>query len=122
MRRRLAADLATTLGQVLTAWAVVFHVLGPAPTSLFYLMFGATALAVTLRASESLEARAKACFSAALIAAGLLITGLVESGLLLLGGGPLRVALPTDLLLLLVASVLYTMAGAFYWTERSEGP
>ena len=120
MGRTFAARTALALAQALTAWGMAAHVVGPGDLSPFVVGFAMAALAVTLRRSTTSRGRGLACFSAGALVAGLLLGALVESGLLLLGGAGLD-ALPVAELILVVASVLFALAGALYWTAKDVG-
>lgn len=121
MRRTFPAHVARLLGQATTAWALAYHLLDGdlGPSSPFVLGFGVAALAVTLRRAEGGTAPAVACFAAALLTGGLVAGWVVDAGLVLIGMGPSG-GVPTGYLLLMVASVLFVTAGAFFWIRRGE--
>lgn len=110
-RRTLAARLAQMLAQTLTGWALLIHVMG-GEVSVFTVAFAVTAFSLPLRHDGSLRDQAKNCFSASLVLASLI--GL-EFMMSLLGGG-----LATEALLLLTATVLFSLAGGLYWIRRDD--
>jgi hypothetical protein len=108
----VAAQLAQTAAQTLTAWALLVHLMGLDPSA-FTVAFAVAAFSLPLRHDGTRRDRAKTCFSASLVLAGLIG---FELALGLLGGG-----VATEDLLLLTATVLYSVAGALYWVGPESG-
>jgi len=111
--RNLAAWLAQLIAQTLTGWALMVHVMG-GHISIFTVAFAVTAFVLPLRHDGSARDKATNCFGSSLALAGLLGLTLMMS---LLGGG-----LTTEDVLLLTATVLYSLAGGLYWIRRDDDP
>ena len=109
--RTLAPRLAQMIAQALTGWALLIHVMG-GEISVFTVAFAVTAFALPLRHDGSARDKATSCFGASLVLASLLGLTLMMS---LLGGG-----LSTEDMLLLTATVLYSLAGGLYWIRRDD--
>ncbi len=109
--RTLAARLAQMLAQTLTGWALLIHVMG-GEISVFTVAFAVTAFSLPLRHDGSFRDQAKNCFSASLVLASLIGLELMMS---LLGGG----LAPEDLMLL-TATVLFSLAGGLYWIRQDD--
>lgn len=119
MNRGRAAGLALVLGQAVTAWGAVMHV-AAGGISAFVPGFSVAALAVTLRKVDGHRARAEGAFAAGMLTLSLFVNALVDPGLPPWFAGPNAPGMPASALLLLAASVLFVMAGAFYWTMSRE--
>lgn len=119
MNRLRAAGLALVLGQALTAWGAIMHVVAGG-LSPFVPGFAVAAVAVTLRKTDGNRARAGGAFAAGMLTTSIFAGSLLDAGLLLWGGWPDGSGLPASTLLLLGASILFVMAGAFYWTMDPE--
>lgn len=115
----MAGALAQILGQTLTSWALVAHVASWPDVSIWVVAPLVAAIVVPFRHDGSLRDRATSNFGAAVVASGILWWEVVLGGLdgLLGGTGP---TLGPVAVLLLVATVLFTLAGAMFWLKREE--
>ena len=108
----------------LTAWALLLHLTRLPHVSPFFVAFAGLALVLSLRKTDDLRGRAAACFTGALLLASLLasfaLTTLIQ--LILAGVWPGGIHLLTEDGLILVAAVLLSVAGAFFWlASKSSG-
>lgn len=115
----MAGALAQILGQTLTSWALVAHVAAWPEVSIWVVVPLVAAIVVPFRHDGSPRDRAIGNFGAAVVASGILWWEVVLDGLdgLLGGAGP---TLGPVALLLLVSTVLFTLAGAMFWLRREE--
>ncbi|MDH3271980.1 MAG: hypothetical protein OEN56_11640 [Gemmatimonadota bacterium] len=115
----LAAALAQMLGQAVTAWALLAHAAGWPEVSIWVVVPLVAAIAVPFRHDGSFRDRATSNFAAAIVASGILWWEVILGGLdgLLGGSGP---TLGLVGLLLLVSTVLFSVAGGVFWVLRSE--
>ena len=112
--RSVAAQAAQIAAQALTAWALLIHLVASEPSA-FTVAFAVAAVSLPLRHDGTSRDRAKTCFSASLVLAGLLGVELVAG---VLGG-----AMATEDLFLLTATVLFSLAGALHWVwPGGSGP
>ena len=113
------ALLAQVLAQALTAWALVLHFLVGAEASLLHVVMLIGAGVVALRHDGSFRDRATSNFGAALLTASALwwnvIMGSIDG---ITGNGPW---FTPDTPLLLVAAVLFSVAGGLFWTTHEGG-
>ena len=118
-RLPIAGPLAQILAQTLTSWALLAHVVAWPRISVWVVVPLVAALVVPFRHAGTFRDRARANFAAAVVASGILWWELLLGGLdgLLGGGGP---ALGPVALLLLAATVLFTLAGGLFWLRRGE--
>ena len=82
------------------------HLVGSEPSA-FTVAFAVAAFSLPLRHDGTSRDRAKTCFGASLVLAGLIGAELILG---VLGGG-----VATEDLLLLTATVLFSLAGALHW-------
>ena len=104
--RSVAAHIAQVAAQALTAWALLVHLVAAEPSA-FTVAFTVAAFSLPLRHDGTSRDRAKTCFSASLVLAGLIGVELVVG---MLNGG-----MATEGLLLITATVLFSLAGALHW-------
>jgi hypothetical protein len=118
--RLMAGGTAQILGQVLTGCALVSHVTGWPDVSVWVVAYLAAAILVPFRHNGSFKDRATGNFGAGIVIAGFLSWEVITSGLggLVGGEGP---GLGVDALMMLAATVLFTVAGAMFWVLREEG-
>jgi len=109
--KAFAAQAAQVLAQALTAWAVLLSFMNGSP-DIFTAAFGLTALLLPLRHNGSSRDRATNCFGASLALASVIGFSLIMG---LVGGG-----IATETLLLLTATVLFSLAGGLHWVRRDE--
>ena len=109
--KAFAAEAAQMIAQALTAWAVLLSFMNGAP-DIFTAAFGLTAFLLPLRHNGSSRDRATNCFSASLALASVIGFSLIMG---LVGGG-----VSTETLLLLTATVLFSLAGGLHWIRRHE--
>lgn len=113
---RLAGAIAAQiLGQAVAAWGLVIHVMDWQNASVWVVTPLVAAIAVPFRHDGSLGDRATGNFGAATVVAGLLLW---EVALGALRDGGIGAGLVATLLL--VAAVLFSIAGAFFWILREE--
>lgn len=111
--RAVGAVSAQILGQVLTGWTLVAHVAGWPEVSIWVVAFLLAAAIVPFRHDGSFRDRAAANFGAALAVAGFLGWDALLGGLGSIGGGGFSLGL--EALLMLCASVLFSLAGGLFW-------
>lgn len=116
-RQMVAGALAQILGQTLTSWALVAHVASWPEVSIFVVVPLVAAIAVPFRHDGSPRDRATSNFAAAIVASGILWWEMILGGLDRLLGGS-GSALGPVALLLLVATVLFSLAGGLFWLNR----
>lgn len=109
--RLMGAIAAQILGQAVAGWGLLAHVADWSNVSVWVIAPLVAAIAVPFRHDGSLTDRARSNFGAAIVIAGLLIWEVALGGLQ--GGGFGAVAM-----LLLVSTVLHSVAGAFFWIMR----
>lgn len=109
--------LAQIGGQTLTSWALLAHLASWPDVSIWVAAPLVAAIAVPFRHDGSARDRATSNFGAAVVASGILWWEVLLGGLdgLLGGTGP---KLGPVALLLLVSTVLFTLAGALFWLRR----
>jgi len=118
-RKVMAAAAAQILGQALTSWGVLVHVAGWPDVSVWVIAPLVAAILVPFRHDGSLRDRATSNFGAAIVVAGIMWWELIEGGLDgILGGAGFTIG-PVAMLLL-TATVLFTIAGAVFWVLREE--
>ena len=117
--RLMAGGIAQILGQILTGCTMVSHVTGWPDVSVWVIAYLSAAILVPFRHNGSLKDRAAGNFGAGVVIAGFLWWEVLTSGLggLLGGGGS---GLGVEALLMLAATVLFTVAGAMFWLLREE--
>jgi hypothetical protein len=116
-RRIMGALLAQVLGQALTGWSLVAHVSGWPDVSVWVVAFLAAAALVPFRHDGSLKDRAAGNFGAAHALSGFLWWEVAMSGFGgILGGTGFDLGL--EVMLMLAATVLFSVAGAVFWTLR----
>lgn len=111
------AITAQILGQAIAGWSLVAHVMDWDRASVWVIVPLIAAIAVPFRHDDSLRDRATGNFSAAIMIAGLLMWEVALGGLT--SGGPGFGIVAT---LMLVATVLFCIAGAFFWILREGAP
>lgn len=116
---RMSAAISQILAQTLTCWALLAHLTDWPHVSLFVAVPLVAAVAVPFRHDGSARDRAVANFGAAVAASGILWWELLSGALDGLLGGPGSALGPVSLLLL-VSSVLFTLAGGLFWLQREE--
>lgn len=109
--KAFAAQAAQVLAQALTAWAVLISFMNGRP-DVFIATFALTAVLLPLRHNGSSRDRATNCFGASLALASVIGFSLIMG---LVGGG-----IATETLLLLTATVLFSLAGGLHWVRRDE--
>jgi hypothetical protein len=115
----MGAALSQILAQTLTSWALLAHVVDWSRASIFVAVPLVAAIAVPFRHDGSARDRALGNFAAAVVVSGILwwevlldaLDGLIGDGGVALG--------PTSLLLL-VGTVLFTVAGGLFWVRRDR--
>jgi hypothetical protein len=113
----MTGALAQVLAQAMAAWSLVAHAARWPDVSIWVLAPLAAAMLVPFRHDGTLRNRATGNFGAAVIVAGLLWWEVLLDGLDgILGGAGL--GLGTVALLMLVSTVLFTVAGAMFWVAR----
>lgn len=113
------AVLAQVLGQALTSWSLVAHIARWPDVSFLVVVSLVAAAVVPLRHDGSLKDRAAGNFGACLIVAGFMWWELLEGGLdSIIGGGGF--GLGVEAVLLLAATVLFSLAGSLFWTLRED--
>ena len=119
-RRMFGAITAQILAQALTGWSLLMHVAGWPDVSVWVVTFLIAAVAVPFRHNGSLKDRAAGNFGAGLVLSGFFWWELIDHGLdSIVGGGGFE--LPVQGLLLLTATVLFSVAGAVFWMMREGG-
>ncbi len=116
-----AAVLSQIGGQALTAWAILAHVATSAEVSIWVVLPLAAAMLVPFRHDGSLHDRAVGNFGSASVVAGMMLWEVALGGVDGILGGTDPVAGPFTLLTL-VASVLFSAAGAAFWLHREDRP
>ncbi|MCH1570053.1 MAG: hypothetical protein L7S64_01815 [Longimicrobiales bacterium] len=107
------ALMAQILGQAVAGWSLVAHVMDWDSVSIWIVVPLIAAIAAPFRHDGSLRDRATGNFSAAIVIAGLLAWEVALGGLTRGGSGFGIVAT-----LMLVATVLFCIAGGFFWILR----
>jgi len=115
----MGAALSQILAQTLTSWALLAHVAHWPDVSVFFVGPLAAAIAVPFRHDGTARDRAMANFGAAVVASGILWWELVSGVLDGIVDGPDSALGPVSLLLL-VSTVLFTLAGGLFWLKRDE--
>lgn len=111
--RLLGAIAAQILGQAVAGWGLLAHVAQWDDASVWVITPLVAAIAVPFRHDGSLKDRATSNFGAAIVVAGILIWEVALGGI---GSGGLAFGLVATLML--VATVLFCTAGAFFWVLR----
>jgi hypothetical protein len=109
----MGAIAAQILGQAVAGWSLLAHVVDWNNASVWVIAPLVAAIAVPFRHDGSLRDRATGNFGAAIVVAGLLIWEVALGGL---ANGGLGFGLVATLML--VATVLFSLAGAFFWVLR----
>ena len=109
--RAFAAQAAQIAAQAITAWALFVHLMG-GQLDVLTVGFAVAAFLVPLRHDGTSRDRAKTCFGASLVLASLIGFALMTG---FLGGNG-----PTEALLLLTATVLFSLAGGLHWIRHDE--
>ncbi len=118
--RMTGAVLAQILAQVLTSWTLVAHLAGWPDVSVWVVAFLLTAALVPFRHDGSLRDRAAGNFGAGIVLAGVVWWEVIMSGFdAILGGAGFKLGF--EAMLLLTAAVLFSVAGAMFWTMRDNG-
>ena len=118
--RMKGAGLAQILAQVLTGWALVAHVAGWPDVSVWVVASLVAAALVPFRHDGSLRDRAAGNFGAGIVPAGFFWWEVLNNGLeWMLGEGGLELGVLG--MLMLAATVLFSLAGALFWTMREIG-
>lgn len=113
----ITGALAQVLGQAMAAWALVAHAARWPEVSVWVLAPLGAAMLVPFRHDGTLRNRATGNFGAAVIVAGLLWWEVLLDGFDgILGGNGF--GLGAVALLMLVSTVLFTLAGAMFWVAR----
>lgn len=115
----MGAALSQILAQTVASWALLAHVVDWSRVSIFVAVPLLAAIVVPFRHDGSARDRALGNFAAAVVVSGILwweilldaLDGLIGDGAVSLG--------PTSLLLL-VATVLFTLAGGLFWVRRGD--
>ena len=113
------AALAQILAQTLTSWALLAHVTDWENVSPFVAVPLIAAIAVPFRHNGNARDRAMANFGAAIVASGILWWEVLLGALDGLTGGPGSALGPISLPLL-VATVLFALAGGLFWLRREN--
>lgn len=117
--RTRGAVLAQAMGQALATWALLAHGTRWPDVSIWVIAFLLAAAVVPARHDGSHRDRAAGNFGAALALAGTLWWDVLADGLdSILGGGGF--GLGAETLLMLTATVLFTVAGGLFWTAPDE--
>ena len=111
--RLTGAITAQILGQAVAGWSLLAHAMDWDRVSVWVVVPLVAAIAAPFRHDGSLRDRATGNFSAAIVIAGLLVWEVALGGLTSGGLGFGIVAT-----LMLVATVLFCVAGAFFWILR----
>lgn len=111
--RLMGAIAAQILGQAVAAWGLIAHVVDWQNMSVWVITPLVAAIAAPFRHDGSLRDRATGNFGAATVVVGLLVWEIALGGVS--DGGLGLVAT-----LMLVATVLFSIAGAFFWVLREE--
>jgi len=118
MGRVKGAVLAQAMAQALTAWTLLIHLMRWPDVSPIALASLLGAAVVPFRHDGSPKDRAAGVFGAGLLVTACLFWEIIFGGLGWLSGGEAR--LGVEVLLMLVASVLFSLAGGMYWTLRED--
>lgn len=109
----MGAIAAQILGQAVAAWGLIAHVVDGQSRSVWVVAPLVAAIAVPFRHDGSLRDRATGNFGAATVITGPLLWDIALGGLSGRGFGLVAT-------LMLVATVLFSFAGAFFWVLREE--
>ena len=118
-RRTTGALVAQILAQILTAWALVVHVAGWPEVSMWVVVFLVAAALCPFRHDGSFRDRAAGNFGAATVVAGFLWWDVLTSGFDSIFGGGFSVG--AEAMLMLTSAVLFSLAGALFWTMPGAG-
>lgn len=113
--RLMGAIAAQILGQAIAGWGLVAHIVDWQNASVWVVTPLVAAIAAPFRHDGSLRDRAVGNFGAATVIAGLLLWEVALAGL-----NDAGVSFGLVATLMLVASVLFSLAGAFFWVLREE--
>lgn len=114
------AVLAQILAQALTGWTLLAHAAHWPDVSVLALISLLAAGVVPFRHDGSFKDRATGNFGAAVVVAGFLWWELIMGGFDSIFGG-MGFQLGMEGMLMLGATVLFTVAGALFWTMRENG-
>jgi len=115
----MAGALAQVLAQAISGWALVAHMAGWPDVSIWVITPLAAALLVPFRHDGSWRSRAMGNFGSAAVVGGLLWWEILVGGLEgILGGTGFTIG-PVALLML-VSTVLFSLAGAMFWLMRER--
>ena len=117
--RVTGAVLAQILAQVLTSWTLVAHLAEWPDVSIWVVAFLLAAALVPFRHDGSPKDRAAGNFGAGIVLAGFLWWEVILSGFdAILGGEGFKLGF--EAMLMLTAAVLFSVAGAMFWTMRGS--
>jgi hypothetical protein len=111
------ALLAQAFGQALTSWSIVAHLAGWPEVSPLVAVSLLAAVVVPLRHDGTLKDRALGNFAACLMVAGFMWWEVLQGGLDSILGGR-GFGLGIEGMLMLSATVLFSLSGALFWTLR----
>ena len=108
--KAFAAQVAQALALALTGWGLIINLIGH--PDLWTVAFCGVALLLPLRNCGTHFDRARSCFIASVMLASVVALDLFRG---LIGSG-----LRAEALLLLTATVLFSLAGGLHWIRRAE--
>jgi len=111
----MGAIAAQVLGQAVAGWGLMVHLVDWRSASVWVIAPLVAAIAAPFRHDGSWRDRATGNFGAATVVAGLLFWEISLGGF---ANGGIGLGLATTLML--VATVLFSVAGAFFWILREE--
>lgn len=118
--RLMAGLLAQLLGQAMASWTLVAHVVDWRNASIWVAAPLLAAIVVPFRHDGSLRNRATGNFGAAIVVAGILWWEVAVGGIDgIVGGGGLSLGFAA--MLMLAATILFSIAGALFWLFRDGG-
>jgi hypothetical protein len=117
--KTMTAAAAQVTAQALTGWALLAHLAGWPDVSVWVVAFLVAAALVPFRHDGSRHDRAAANFGASLVVGGFLWWEVLSGGLRVITGNGGSV-LGAEGMLMLAATVLFTVAGAMFWIVRGE--
>lgn len=115
--RTMTASAAQVTAQALTAWALIAHLAGWPEVSVWVVTFLLAAALVPFRHDGSRRDRAAGNFGASLAVGGFLWWEILTGGLRFINGGDGSV-IGAEGMLMLAATVLFSVAGAMFWVTR----
>ena len=116
----LAGIAAQLLGQALTGWSLVLHAMGWPDVSVWVMAPLFAAILVPFRHDGTLRDRATGNFGASVVVAGFMWWEVIMGGFEGIIGGS-GFTLGVEAMIMLAATVLFSVAGAVFWTMRDEG-